>query len=413
MAKILHHNDDDGRCAAYIVRQDIIGATETVLPTDFIEYNYLGNLEKKYPELRDGERVYIVDICMDDEILKFIKYCVEHNAHIVHIDHHASGIKMMGTTVDPDSIPRYTYFMKNGISGSMLTWIYANVFNDEDRLDPMEAKFDFDSDDLRERCCRIDDFGTPIDADDKKILSETMILHVPDVVRFIDDNDIWKQKIVETKSFSAGFRLCSNKHPLSHIWIDLFDETNSLQSDILKGIMNDGESILRYREVTDAINLRNGFFINVDGHDVVFLNTVEGNSMIFQEMYDNADAVCKYNFNGDCYIYTFYSKDDGADVSELVKYLEEAFKNTHDFISGGGHVHAAGCSFKKNFIPDMDIDKKGYIERRREIKIDMEVAAEQARLRAEEEKLRKEQDKLAALKAKIAARNAETEDYDF
>ena len=410
MAKIYHHTDDDGLCAAYIVKDHIIAGTELLTPTDFIRYNYNSDLTKTYEDIKEGERIYIVDLSMCPAIEDLIYHCLIKGCTVIHIDHHKTGIDYLEQhAVNSD---KYIHFMRNGISGTMLTWIYANVFSEAGQKHPMDVPFDFDNDEQRTRCCLIDEEGNPRNKDGRKILIEGDILQVPDVVRFIDDNDIWKQKIPETLAFCWGFRLCENKHPLSQIWVELFD-TSRHQSDILKGIINDGETVLKYRRATDLKNLSAGFFAVVDTTKVVFLNTPEGNSMIFDDVYNEVEAVCKYSFDGTKYWYTFYSKDDGADVSLLVKFLEKEFGESCGFLSGGGHVHAAGVTFTKNFLDHLEILKDEFIEMRKNIRIERELAAEQKRLDEERRKFEEQQRKLDAMKAKLAAREAETEDYGF
>lgn len=413
---IFHHNDDDGKCAAFLVKQYLVNPMEPLTPESFIEYNYTANLEKKTPEFEEGDMVYIVDLSFDPSILTLIRTCIDKNVKVIHIDHHHTGIEMYNTYKNElAESGKYTAFMREGISGTMLTWIYANVFNDDDRLDPMSAMFDFDDDDLRKTCCRVNDKGIPITKDGEAIMSDRSIERIPDVVRMIDDNDIWKHKIQDTKFFTAGFQLTRDKHPLNHIWVELLDEGDVRQkNDILMSILNNGVTVVGYRGALDAKNLANGFFVTINGIQVACLNAMDGNSSIFQEIYDNCDAVCKYSFDGAKYFYTFYSRENGgADVSEIVKFLERTYKDLCTFISGGGHVHAAGCQFKKNFIDQLIIDKAGYIQKRKDIKIDSMVAAEQKAIKERERLLREEQEKVAALRAKYEAQMNDEEDYGF
>ena len=412
---VFHHNDDDGRCAAFLVKQYIISPMEPLTPDNFIEYNYQANLEKRYPEFEKGDMVYIVDLSMDPSILALIRTCHDNGVQVLHIDHHHTGIEMYNQyKSELDHYDDYTCLMKEGISGTMLTWIYANVLNDEDKKDPMNAKFDFDDDDLRKTCCRINDQDQPITKDGKPIVSDKSIERIPDVVRMIDDNDIWKHKIQDTKFFTAGFQLTKDKHPLNHIWVELLDEGDVRQkNDVLTSMLNSGVTVIGYRGAVDARNLNNGFFVNINGTQVACLNAMEGNSSIFQDVFDNCDAVCKYSFDGVKYMYTFYSKEDGADVSQLIKFLEETYKDRCIFISGGGHVHAAGCQFKRNVIDQLEIDKAGYVQKRKDIKIDALVAYEQKMIKERERQLREEQEKVAALRAKYKAQMEDEEDYGF
>ena len=412
---VFHHNDDDGRCAAFLVKQYIINPMEPLTPDNFIEYNYQANLEKRYPEFEEGDMVYIVDLSMDPSILALIRTCHDNGVQVLHIDHHHTGIEMYNQYKNElDSYNDYTCLMKEGISGTMLTWIYANVLSDDDKLDPMNAKFDFDDDNLRRTCCRINNQGQPITKDGKPIVSDKSIERIPDVVRMIDDNDIWKHKIQDTKFFTAGFQLTKDKHPLNHIWVELLDEGDVRQkNDVLTSMLNSGVTVISYRSAVDARNLNNGFIVNINGTQVACLNAMEGNSSIFQDVFDHCDAVCKYSFDGVKYMYTFYSKEDGADVSQLIKFLEETYKDRCTFISGGGHVHAAGCQFKHNVIDQLEIDKAGYVQKRKDIKLDALVAYEQKMIEERERQLREEQEKVAALRAKYKAQMEDEEDYGF
>ena len=410
---VFHHNDDDGKCAAFLVKQYLINPMEPLTTENFIEYNYTGNLDKKTPEIEEGDVVYIVDLCLDEDILKLIRMCVEKKVTVLHIDHHHTGIELYNERKSElDSYSNYyTPFLKEGISGTMLTWIYANVFNDTDKLHPMIARFDFDDDKLRNTCCRIDEVGNPIDSNDMPITTDRNIEHIPDVVRMIDDNDLWKHAITDTRYFSAGFQLCKDKHPLNHIWIELLDEGDVRQkNEVLTTMLNNGVTIINYRSILDARNLRNGFMLNFDGKYVVFLNTPDGNSSIFQEMYDHADAVCKYSFDGTRWTYTFYSKNDGADVSKIIESLKNDWGEECGFLTGGGHVHAAGCSFTFNFLDKMNIDKKLYVDFRKEIRVEIELAKEKE-MAAELERQKREQDeKLAKLRAKVLGKLEEDEE---
>ena len=414
MFTIVHHNDDDGRCAAFIVRQFVLPLAKFT-PADFIEYNNSGNLADKTPDIKGGDSVYIVDISLSDSVAEFINNVIDKGGYVIHIDHHASGIDYYNNhkEIFESYGKQYKHFFKVGISGTMLTWIYAEVFDEDDLEYPMDVKFDFDDDDRRRKCCKINDKGEPIGVDGNVIGDERLIMSIPDVVRFIDDYDIFKHKIPESKYFFYGFKLVENKHPLNHIWMELFDQGSSReQNELIQNLIDKGDIIMQYRKAVDATVLKSGFMIDINGHEVCCLNLPEGNSMAFQEMYDYCDAVCKYHFDGVKYWYTFYSNDDGANVLELIDYIKNKYGEEYGFITGGGHKHAGGCTMYKNVLPAIGINKQIFTEKRRDIRIEMEVAAEQRRLEMEQEKIRKEQEKLARIRAKIIANTPDDEDED-
>ena len=95
--KCIHHNDDDGLCAAAIVRFYLKDKPEE--PSDFIMWKH--GQELVLPEkLNEGETWYIVDLALDATIYTTIITLLAAGCKVVHIDHHKSGIEYYNNLTD-------------------------------------------------------------------------------------------------------------------------------------------------------------------------------------------------------------------------------------------------------------------------------------------------------------------------
>lgn len=104
----------------------------------------------------------------------------------------------------------------------------------------------------------------------------------------------------------------------------------------------DPDNLIDFKEITDDYG-----FIKVEGN-VRILNYY-GNSMVFGENYDGADAVILFNYNGDVFKYSMYSsKETGMRCNVFALYFLKMYN-----ISGGGHDHAAGWATKE-FVFEKD-----------------------------------------------------------
>ena len=73
MSLIIHHNDDDGRCAAAIIYNEFC-MEETMTEKNFIEYNYNGKPDIDLDMLHPYDTVYILDISMNCK-RRYNSYC--------------------------------------------------------------------------------------------------------------------------------------------------------------------------------------------------------------------------------------------------------------------------------------------------------------------------------------------------
>ena len=350
--KIFYHGDDDGRCSAAIVKRELVNVFEPITMDDFIEYFHSGNINT--PEFKMNETVYIVDLALDDVIYnQVIKPAVDAGSKVIHIDHHKTTLDRISSMTDDEKLvmEKITSFYKTELSASMLTWVYSLMY-DSERKEPNKVNFDFTQ--------GYTHVGFNVETPDMREY------RIPDAIRYIDDNDVWRHEIEETKFFSIGFQLIEDKHPASQIWDDLIYTSSQYESS---KIVNDGRILWTYQEVRNKAsmrnafesdvyerllcayqeaqykaNLRNAFESDVFGPTCLCLNSCQGNSRIFCEKFDEYQMVCKFGYDGSIHKwrYTLYSSDKNdniVDVSDIAKHY-----------GGGGNRGAAGFVLDYNIF---------------------------------------------------------------
>ena len=320
--KCIHHIDADGLCAAAIVRHELLEVFMPPTEEDFIPYNHGWELKLPDPDkLRINEPVYIVDLALDDTIMNAIRYFVEHGCHVVHIDHHIGGKRYYETMSYEDKTiyDGIVHFFNDKISGTMLTWVYACMHNDE-RMDPGKVSYDFTE--------KYDHVAFWIDT------SNFREYGIPLAIRYIDDNDVWRHALPESKYFAVAFTMEESTKPMDDkFWTDLLYSTTGRMT---VNMVNNGELAYKYQEHINQSTLKNAFEHVFDGIKTLCLNAPYGNSRIFCEKYDEYPMVCKFVYDGHIgkWRYTFYSngKDENVDCAKIAT----------KYFNGGGHKCAAG-----------------------------------------------------------------------
>jgi hypothetical protein len=330
--KIIHHIDADGLGAAAIINRELINIFNQPKIEDFIKYNHSGYLYLEYEYLEEGETIYIVDLSLDDTILEVIKNCINKRCKVVYIDHHASTNEFIDNMPDKSLFdnPNFVFMCRIGISACLLTWVYA-CMTDEERENPNEITFDFT--DKRDHLAFYP--GT----------SDMREYYVPLVIRYIDDNDVWRQVLPEAKFFTCAFLMEEDKSPTSTLW----DEVLYSERTKLRNMVSDGEVIFRYETDKNASLMNKSFEHEICGHTCLCINAIQGNSRIFGDEFNEYPIVCKFGYDGynNQWVYSFYTNEDSSvDASNVVQTLGAQYHAD----SFGGHVHAAGMRLKKNIF---------------------------------------------------------------
>ena len=321
---IIHHNDDDGKCSAAVIYNEL--CMEYPMSEDnFIEYSHGGpRPEIDNEKLTDGSIVYIVDLALDEVIyglIKSIRDC-NRNVKIVHIDHHKTTFDFLeGLDDDQRRVMDSVYrFYRLGVSASMLCWVYSCMTdeyrNDIDKLQK-DDEFDFTAE--------FSHVGFNIGKTDQREI------RVPMIIRFVNDHDVWRHEISGTREFHDGFSLVTNKHPMSNLWTTLL--YSSREYTLYDDYVKKGMTIRDYNKIQYEHQLKHAFESYICGVRVLCLNSTCATSEVFGDKINEYDAVCIFYYQGDKMLwkYSMYSKEDGIDVSRICKRY-----------GGGGHEHAAG-----------------------------------------------------------------------
>lgn len=318
-AYIFHHTDDDGKASGAIVTNELITNPYTMI--HYGKYNYSHRWEDlNFPsdgEYNEDTVFFIVDLSIDNVIFDAITKAVNAGSHVIHIDHHKSSIDFINNmNKEQKSIyDKVISFVKDGISGCLLTWIFS-CMNDIERVNANNIEFDLSVG------------RTHI------MLPGNREYVIPPAIRYIDDNDVWIHYHNETKYFNIGFQMETDKSPQNkELWSKLLYDFKSV-----KKYIDEGEIIYRYQSIQNkSIVSRNAFIytFNYKGKDIECLcvNNAYGNSRLFGSEYNEYQIIMKFGFDGELWRYTMYSheKFEDIDVSEIAK-----------LYGGGGHKCAAG-----------------------------------------------------------------------
>lgn len=352
--KIIHHNDNDGYCAAAVVDAFLTDMYNNPTESDFYEYSY--NSEFIFPEIMEHEQVYIVDVALDDRIAKFIDKCIDANAKVIHIDHHKATLDWINEHLDYcDQLDKITTFYETGVSASLMTYAFSCMNNNE-RMTPMEVQWN-DNDKGNE------------------LIINGRTIHIPLSIRYVNDYDVWNWKFgKQTSYFQLGlFMAPYNNKPFTKEWKDLVSN-----DAIVTPIMNDGEAAYRYRERLFGIALNKGFISSYQNKTWCVVNCDFHDSQLYGEYIDQFDVCCTVQYYGDKWVYHVRSSENGnTDVNEIAK-----------LFGGGGHIHASGFNDNGTFFKQLIINKiksmKEFIDVFEAAK--REMAEEAAREAAEKER---------------------------
>lgn len=289
-----HHNDADGRCAAFWVSLSAgIQKDDLSYESKFIEMD----CSKAFPfeMIHKDEQVYIVDFSISPEDMDHL---LEITKNVTWIDHHVTAISKYKNY--PYNIRGVRY---DGVAGCMLTYCYLHHMTDRG--------------------------SGPIDP-----FRMGMIADAPYFTKLIADWDVWKFEYGDdTRAFVTALN-SEDISPESELWSDFLHS----YSEVAKMIER-GEIMLQYRDGFMADYCKLGFPVQFEGCNCFAMNIGHANSEFFKSIAnDGYDILMPFSFNGSRWTVSLYANRDGIDVSEIAKKY-----------GGGGHVKAAG--FVCNHLP--------------------------------------------------------------
>lgn len=285
--KIFYHLDNDGKCAAYLVKKFVKSHGDI----ECIKINY--GIRFPFEKIAKDEVVYIVDYSI---IPNEMDRLLEITENVTWIDHHVTAIN------------KYENYSKeirglrhDGIAGCMLTYCYLKYMTDNG-------------------IGKIKPFNTD------------MVSNAPYFVKLIADHDVWTFKFGDdTRNFQKGFELY-NHEPCDSIWKSLEQE------DVITEIIEAGEIITKYRKSMMASYCNSkGFEAKLDGYNCFAINmALVGSDDFVIDNVNDYDILVSFSYDGDVWNYSLRSTK--LDCSKIaVGY------------GGGGHRGAAGFN-SHNFI---------------------------------------------------------------
>ena len=333
MSLLVTHIDDDGKASAAIALREMFPFDRRPEAADIVYYNYWHTPIAPDHEFHENENVVIVDLSLDDWVFNLIKRAVEAGSQVVHIDHHATTQEYINA-MTPDDKAIYdnvctVYHTK--FSATMLCWIWSCAHQDE-------------RDSIEDTIANIIDFS-----EDWKLLvfnpgkgDKERVYKIPDVVRYVDDWDIWRFDIKETKAFHYGFNTELDKNPDSKLWDELLYNFNA-PIIVNKRYLEPGHAIEKNLESEYAMLRKMSFETKIPGFENLSCIAINGlsNSFAFGDLLQTYDVAVLFHYDGPQanWKYSVYSKADGVDVSDIA----ESF-------GGGGHQHAGGFRTEKNIF---------------------------------------------------------------
>jgi oligoribonuclease NrnB/cAMP/cGMP phosphodiesterase (DHH superfamily) len=155
----------------------------------------------------------------------------------------------------------------------------------------------------------------------------------PRLLRFIQDRDLWTWNYKNSEKIllyvdSMGFDF--NK------WKDLEIEIEDGPDFSLA--LEKGQSIMRYRDRIISNMMGYSYTMNIRGYNVPVINAPFFRSEMVGAMAqkENIPFAAGYNFDGEFYMFSLRSRNDGVDVAKIAE----------SFPGGGGHRCASGFTVK-------------------------------------------------------------------
>jgi len=155
---------------------------------------------------------------------------------------------------------------------------------------------------------------------------------IPEIVLYVEDRDLWRFQYQETKAISQYLF----SHPYDFYTVEGISAALE-NSEVKKQIISEGDGILRQHNKDVEELIQNRFRMAINGQDVWVANlpyTLCSDAA--NQMSKGEPFAATYYYDGEGYIFSLRSQEDGLDVSEIAKKY-----------GGGGHKHAAGFKIKQ------------------------------------------------------------------
>lgn len=364
--KVYHHNDMDGCMSAHIIRKYIENNfSDVIKPNDFQEKDYYvpfdmnGVQKEEFGRGFSGTICFVVDLSFTEKTYPQLLELCNKASMVVWIDHHKSSKDLLDSVDIMDFPKNLIAIVNTSLSATLLCYgisfvspfklielagIHPNVGTVEYHYDTGCLGTDtisigLDGGNMIFHSHPIID-NEPNDACNNIELSCTKVIshRVPIGLMFIDDHDRWQNEMLNSDEFFLGMNSEVSSFIVSNSNLIDYNQlySNILNPDFVKEKIADGAIIKKYLFNRYSRELKNKFIVTVtiDGteYNICCMNS-RGNSWVFQEDYNNYDAVCVFSYSGESkkWIHNIYSSNTDFDCA---KFAEQ--------YGGGGHKGAAG-----------------------------------------------------------------------
>ena len=303
--KVFYHIDNDGKCAAFWVRE-LAKHTDNYDIT-YHKINY--GMDFPFDDIRKDEQVFIVDYSILPEEMDRL---LEITQDVVWIDHHASAIKRYEGYDKAIKGVRY-----DGVAGCMLTYCYlkhmlvANLNNGSTVCIPFDM---------------------------------SMTKDAPMFTKLIADYDVLTFEYGKaTREFAIGLEMTEND-PESEMWYGLLYTGD--YGKPLSEIKAKGKVVIEYkRSWSEEYCKHKGFETELEGYKCFAINLAMVSSDDFESVdAEQYDMFIGFSYDGIAWNYSLrLTKVNCADIA--MRY------------GGGGHPGAAGFSSDKLLLTALNQDR--------------------------------------------------------
>lgn len=295
--KCFYHTDNDGKCAAFWVKE--LANHYDDYEQKFIPIDYGMNFP--LDSIHKNEQIYIVDYSILPDEMEILLGITE---NVTWIDHHVSAIKRYENF--PYNIKGIRY---DGIAGCMLTFCYLKHMLILDQTNGSVVCVPFDV---------------------------SMVEDAPMFTKYIADYDVWKFEYGEdTKAFEMGLQLYDlEPNSIYSIWRSLLFSNDYVHTE--RAIIDRGRDLIKYRDNWSKEYCEyTGFDMEFEGYKCFVVNLAMISSDNFKSVNEeDYDMFIGFSYNGKLWNYSLRSTK--VDCSKIaMKY------------GGGGHKGAAGFSTEK------------------------------------------------------------------
>lgn len=296
---ITHGSCDDGQTCAWLMSKHF--------GPDGADYLYC-HYGDPVPDVTDRPAVYVLDFSWKRP--QMAELIVRAKGRVVVLDHHATaekeldGIEEEAFTISVKAFGRYLEsrpHIKFDMTrcGAVLTWEYLREVNKFDR-------------------CSFDLFFAGQNG------------HMPELVKYVNDRDMWFWQMPHSKAVSAYIRSFPRTF---EVWDTLHQELQGRESFHLAA--HQGEAIMRNNARVVESHVRNAKRMTILGHDVPVVNATTLISEVGEALAVGQPFAATWfdDLKANVRRWSFRSRDGGVNVAEVAAQL-----------GGGGHPAASGCS---------------------------------------------------------------------